>query len=120
MRRAWGQASVLGALELTRPSNARSKLVYTCAQQLRVGIFRQTAKNVERGIYEVYTVLDQYGNRTGVAVIGITLRAGSGGPIPTGYPSNRSSPRAKITECGTASRCRVRCGARTIEKGFFL
>ena len=54
MRRACGQASVLGALRLTRPSNhpsnARSKFVYTCAQELRVGIFRQTAKNVERGI----------------------------------------------------------------------
>src|SRR5258706_12919989 len=108
MRRACGQASVLGALELTRPSNhpsnARSKLVYTCGQQLRVGIFRQSAKNVERGIYEVYTVLDQYGNRTGVAVIGIALRPGSGGPIPTGYTSSRSGPRAKCTECGTASR----------------
>src|SRR5258708_28226350 len=104
MRRACGQASVLGALELTRPSNARSKLVYTCAQQLRVGIFRQTAKNVERGIYEVYTVLDQYGNRTGVAVIGIALRTGSGGPIPTSYTRSPPGPRAKCTGCGPARR----------------
>src|ERR1700732_4867750 len=107
MRRACGQASVLGALELTRPfhhpSNARSKFVYTCAR-IEGGDFSTNCQKRGKRDYEVYTALDQYGNRTGVAVIGITLRTGSGGPIATGYTGSPSGPRAKCTGCGTASR----------------
>jgi hypothetical protein len=74
------------------------------ARESRVGIFRQTAKNKGKRDYEVYTVLDQYSNRTGIAVIGISLRTGSGGPIATGYTGSPSGPRAKCTGCGTTSR----------------
>jgi hypothetical protein len=107
MRRACGQASALGALELTRPnqpSNAGNKFVYTYAKiEDGSGFFGEPPKSGKRD-YEVYTLLDEYGNRTGVAVIGITLRTGSAGPIATGYTGSRSGRRAKCTGCGTASR----------------